>query len=134
MDEKKFCQKCGQQIPIEARFCPNCGEAQSSNVTERTQVENNQPVFEYCEIVIETKIGLIFMQGRFWAKVIGPKGIYAAAKEEKWHNGLPNDYGPRKGYQEACDRMIMQLQNDGWELLPYDRPNYWSYKFRRLVR
>ena len=131
-----YCIKCGNQISDDAKFCGICGAAQPSNVTNSgsNKPQPSQPVYEYCEIVFEKKMGLLFMQGRLWAKATGPKGVYTAAAEEKWHNGLPQDPGARKGYQEACDRMLMQLQNDGWEIIPNPRSVYYNYQFRRLIK
>lgn len=32
----KYCMECGQQIPIAAKFCPNCGAKQATTVTANT--------------------------------------------------------------------------------------------------
>jgi hypothetical protein len=126
-----FCFKCGSLLPEQANFCPSCGSAQPAG-SPGSLSRNSPPTYEYCEIVYEKRVSF-FMQSRFWAKAVGPRGIYQAAGEEKWRNGLPNDPGARKGGQKAVDLMVIQLQNDGWEILPYNGPYYWNYKFRRQV-
>jgi hypothetical protein len=122
-----YCHHCGKQISDNAQFCSFCGKAILAKPAK------TEPHYEYCEIVFDSKIGLFFMKSKLWAKATGPKGIYAAASENKWRNGLPTDLGALKNTQAACDRMIIQLQNEGWELMPYKGSEYWSYKFRRQV-
>jgi hypothetical protein len=117
-------------LPEDASFCSACG----TSLAGAKAPPQPQVVYEYCEIVYESKIGLLFMKSRFWAKVTGPNGVYAAACEEKFRNGLPNDPGARGKGQNAVDEMVVQLLRDGWEQLPYNGPTYWSYQFRRAVR
>ena len=126
-----YCQHCGSQLPDQAQYCPKCGKAQNSAHAVASTPESPAQ-YEYCEIVYESKISF-FMKSRLWAKATGPKGVYTAACEEKWRTGLPTDPAARRGTQAACDQMIMQLQAEGWELLPLKGPGFWSYKFQRRV-
>ena len=135
-----YCIHCGASMPEGVKYCPNCGNSQSTKPGQEGSLvgkvnpsSNGQPQYEYCEIVFESKMGLVFIKGRFWAKAAGPRGVYPAAVGKKWETGAPQDVGNRRKYESACDDMVMMLIKDGWELIPNKGPNYWNFKFRRLV-
>jgi hypothetical protein len=125
-----FCSNCGTELPNEANFCWKCGRPQKPDVEA-------EPVrYETCEIVWADvdKPGFLGMKPAdfyFWARAIGPDGVYEAARSEELQNhfvlykGLPIHRG-------AVDSVIATLVKDGWEPLSRGE-HWWNERFRRRV-
>ncbi|MGA2683240.1 MAG: DUF4342 domain-containing protein [Candidatus Bathyarchaeia archaeon] len=56
-----FCSKCGQEIPNNANFCPNCG-TQIGTVEETFSVSSNDLVRKVKELVHEGNVRRIIIQ------------------------------------------------------------------------
>ena len=122
-----FCSKCGTQLPDEASFCWKCGTPQRSNV--RTEA----PQWETCEIEWEPQFGTFSNGGHFWARAIGPRGVYSAVKSQYFKtDGFMSAISFPKGKEciAGQNALVKQLVKDGWE--PTGKGREWySDTFRR---
>lgn len=91
-----------------------------------------EPIWERCEVVWDLIGGntLTALGAYFWAKAIGPQGIYTAAQS----GIVPARLGPDERYQvhaQACSKLIAELTAQGWEPVGEHGTAWYSYKFRR---
>jgi hypothetical protein len=117
----KHCTNCGHELRETDKFCAECG----------TAVGGNPAQWEYCEV---TWVNLNFTNKCFMGTAIGPKGIYSAGQSQEFDDGR-NDipWASDMKAATAINAFVIQLQSDGWEVLPNKGPYWFSYKFRRPV-
>jgi hypothetical protein len=136
-----FCINCGTQLPDEAKFCWKCGTPQKSSV------QADELKWETCEIVWKMTsgaLGLILgpiagVKGYFWAKAIGPSGVYVAGKSQtiwvgNFYTGGPLPRERNQAHFAAHNALVAQLVNDGWEPTGDKGAEWWSNRFRRRVK
>ncbi len=127
-----FCSNCGTQLPDEANFCWKCGKPQ------KTGVQVDEPKWETCEIVYADirLAGPLSRTIQFWAKAVGPLGVYNAGESTKVKAGVSDSYEPcewNNKHVTAVNSLVAQLAKDNWQPLP--RGQYWySYRFQRQVK
>jgi len=125
-----YCSNCGTQIAEDANFCSKCGESQTPHI----QAEELK--WETCEIVWEEVSasfgGLGRITGYFWAKAIGPNGVYESGRTQFFK--IKGVWSPDSTYKEDVavhNALISQLVKDGWEPTTERGSTWWSHKFRR---
>jgi hypothetical protein len=79
--------------------------------------------FERCEIALRGN--------RFVADAIGPKGQYDAAVSDKL-SGITDRTKLDRG-RNAHQKLVAQLEQDGWQRLPEHGEGWWELYFRRPV-
>ena len=128
-----FCVRCGQQLPDDANFCSKCGVAQRDEVTgvqSRENIDQGRPIFEICTILFDgTQARGGFNYPVLVASAAGSRGTYRA----DWCClELGTEY----------DRMLQQLQSEGWEITGSEsaslpglstRGSTALYKLRRII-
>jgi hypothetical protein len=127
-----YCMKCGKELPDDAAFCAKCGHPQSAaSVAPRAA---SRPQVELCEIkAVKTTAFMLIRCWQFQAAVIGPRGVYIAAKSEKFS---PTTYNYYELYEEQLEtlilqRLINQLVLAGWEPVMQSGVHWYSKKFQR---
>ena len=128
-----FCLNCGTQLPDDANFCLKCGKPQKLNV----QIE--EPQWETCEIVWSDESlfpEVLWEKGRFWAKAIGPKGVYTAAKTKVFNVDFGSMSSNPQGKKALSYHSVLveQLVKDGWEPTTDRGQSWWSNMFRRRIK
>jgi hypothetical protein len=116
------------------KFCAECGTA-VGGVAQQTQPTH----WEYCEIVYELlQEWGVFRKAkmRFWAKAVGPNGVYPAAISDEFQNTSWNHpvNGGDEDVSPILNVFIKRLTAEGWEVLPTHGDEWYNYKFRRAVK
>jgi len=83
-----YCMGCGAQLPDEAKFCMECGKSL------RPETPSDSLKWETCEIEWLEKSSLmrtllVRAMGYFWAKAIGPNGVFDAGQTDTFTFGYP---------------------------------------------
>lgn len=135
-----YCIACGTEIPNEANYCSHCGKAQKDNLSSKSE---EATTWETCEIVWDTKkLKKGFLQSQhydtfFWAKAVGPNGIYDAGKSGVFDQYRPpvDNFADEKDWKIAkaeVDTLVDLLAKDGWEFVGTQQLWY-QKRFRRKV-
>jgi zinc ribbon protein len=127
-----YCIGCGTELPDDANFCLRCGKPQKKGVKIADE-SVTEAKYETCEIGWD-KAGLLSLE--FWAKAIGPNGVYNAGEVKFTPGPFRQREYPDNDESNACEALntlIKQLTQDGWQ--PLTRGPYWyNYRFQRRVK
>ena len=130
-EDKMFCLNCGTQLPDDASFCLKCGKPQKTNV--RTE----EPQWETCEIKWEPKFSILSAGGHFWARAVGPRGVYSAGESQYFKtNGFMSavSFPAGKDCIAGQNALVERLVKDGWESTGGRGIEWYNDKFRRRVK
>lgn len=139
MSDLVKCPYCAALIQPDAKKCRYCGEWPDSSARP-TCVEADDrfdaPLWETCVIVFDAK-GLLSIQYQFWAKAIGPDGVYSAGNSVWFpRRSWTGTAGPWSGDPRATvafDTLVVGLVTQGWEAVPITGEDWFSQRFRRRV-
>ena len=117
----KFCQQCGNQLPENARFCPNCGfELQPLANTKSTVISNDLLVKLSTRvktngiiwIVIACVQILIGILGAWFTLLVGVLNIISAIRDIKNSDRiLTNPYGIVKAYEPITGPIVVLISD-----------------------
>jgi len=123
----KHCIQCGNEIPQTAKFCPDCGTAQSG---EREVIR-----YETCTIQWHQPAEMHWKTHYiFWAEAFGPNGKYNAGSST-YFTSLLSDM-PRRNAKDtsaAHDELVNKLLKDGWDRIGQGQ-YWWMETFQRVVQ
>jgi len=133
------CTTCGRELRDEERFCAACGAPVGlSATTSETTVPSQPTTYETCEIKWRPMRGIFTHRFVFYAEAIGPQGMYNAGESQPVKNMSSPVGGVMHANQQAAERampaFIAQLTSQGWESVPEQGLEWFSYRFRRPVR
>src|SRR4051794_11243850 len=78
-----FCMACGGELPLDAKFCPSCGVAQTAEDLERCRFAPVRD--EFCEIVQREAADSAFRtRWTFIARAVGGSGVFEAAQSKSF--------------------------------------------------
>jgi len=122
-----YCGKCGTKLPEEANFCLKCGTSRKGDVSSA------EPRYEFCEIVytVASK-SLLSCYLLFWAKAVGSKGSYDAGKSNQFSGNFPMAHVNH--HVNPHNSLINKLVGDGWEPTGDRGEQWYSLRFRRLLK
>jgi ribosomal protein L40E len=58
VSDKKYCHKCGKEVPIDAKFCPYCGTALTIKQTISSPIISKKPTLAIG--VFSLGVGIVF--------------------------------------------------------------------------
>jgi hypothetical protein len=120
------CTQCSTTLPEQSAFCWRCG------YVRRTAMEGNgSVVYEACDIVYgpSSRTGKLV----FRARATRESGTYTAAESEPLKRDETGTYLVGKDSHLALDRLLAELQAQGWESLGTHGFYYWAHRLRRPV-
>ncbi len=125
-----FCMACGASSPLNAKFCPTCGVAQTAEGLEQLADVNWRN--EFCDVQqAEAEYsGEIRTKWAFIARAVGSSGLFVAARSTSFKRDAREVWDAEN--EEALNGLIRDLSAEGWD--PIDRGSAWfEYRFRREV-
>ena len=128
-----YCFNCGALLVDDATFCVKCGKPQ------KAQAEHDEGRWEYCEIVVRYKDGVLRDTYSYEAEAVGPRGPYMAARSREWKEPAHAqhwqvlDNSNERAYT-VVKELISDLVQDGWEPTGEKGSNWENFRFRRRVR
>jgi hypothetical protein len=134
------CTFCGAELPNEAAYCWKCGKPQqaSSETTEDYEI-----AVVDCTLVSDAQHFSSWFQSHDWyhgarlkfiAQAVGPHGNYVTAESPVFK--APAEFPPADDdphTREVYHRFIMDLVDQGWELLGTHGGEWYSQKLRRRL-
>lgn len=130
-----FCIDCGAELPDTAKYCMECGVPQNGGESGNRLGEVR---YETCEIVHEMiKDTNMFGFGtpvfQFWAKAVGPNGVYDVGEKTEF-KGFLHPGNPNAAAETAHNLLVNQLTSEGWEATESRGPAWYNWRFRRRVK
>jgi hypothetical protein len=127
-----YCSNCGARLPDDAAFCFKCGQSQGTRVADPGR-------WEYCEIFVRYKDGVLRDTYYFEAEAVGPRGPYIAMRSREWREPAnePRWQATDNSNETAFaihKELISALIKDGWEVTGEKGSNWENHRFRRAVR
>ena len=125
-----YCSACGTELPKDANFCYRCGKPVKQNAQAKVE-------WEYCQIEWDEEDGWGSKPFWFWAKAVGPDGVYSAGEPFKRKPSFiemlpPESSNPK--VQEMHEQLVEKLIKDGWEIVPERGNAWWQLRLRRTIK
>ena len=125
-----YCSNCGARLPDDAAFCFKCGRPQ--------RAAPDRDRFEYCEIFVRYKDGVLRDTYYFEAEAVSPRGPYIAMRSREWKEPptAPRWQATDSSNERAFEihkELISALIKDGWEPTGERGSNWENHRFRRAV-
>jgi zinc-ribbon domain len=129
------CSNCGTPLPRVARFCLNCGAAQTRTDAARDETDGAASPASGAAFdprICETGVWRGYVKAEFVATVRDGDQVYEAARSLSFRCGRdgPSENDPRA--VRAFEALIELLQGHGWEPVSGGQPWY-AYRFRRRL-
>lgn len=143
-----YCMHCGIELPAEAKFCHQCGQAlpkiDIAVADSKVQPEND---WRICEIIYQTtgeRWGIFPRDvGEFQARLVTPPGsadenrptdniIKTSAKIELLSCSFSPDQ-KNKRHRKAFDDMLQELLQDGWQQVAEKGAVWYNQTLRKLA-
>ena len=89
--------------------------------------------YETCEIKWKRTLSWPVYRWVFFAEAIGPRGMYSAGQSTPVSGYASPVYMGKRGERNLA-AFISDLTAGGWESVSDKGPEWYSYKFRRVVK
>ncbi len=76
-----FCSKCGSELPVAAKYCPNCGKYTGRTIVEEFEVASDDLVKKVKEIMHDANVTKIIVeneQGKTLLEIPATVGVVGA--------------------------------------------------------
>jgi len=97
-----LCPHCATELPDDANYCLHCGRAQG---------DGQAAPWAACEILCARQEGVL-STCRFWARAVGPQGVFCAGSSPAWVAEFPDAEDPQAWTAHRV--LVQQLLAAGW--------------------